>query len=61
MAERLDEVGAAIPIGRLISVRLKAIRRLEQRIPEEHQIALIEWEREVLGGGVYLMGLRLNR
>jgi Ras family len=51
MAERLDEIGAAIPFSRLIRVGREPMRRLEQRIPEHHQITLIERERDVVGRG----------
>ena len=48
MAERLDEISAAVPIRRLILVRPEPMRRLEQRVPEHHQIALVERKGHVI-------------
>src|SRR5262245_57429014 len=48
MTESLDEIGATIPVSRLTLVRPKAIPWLEQRIPEHHQVALIEREGHVV-------------
>src|SRR5215471_14675722 len=48
MAKRLDEIGAAIPLRRLVSIRPEAMRWLEQRIPEHHEIALIERKGDVV-------------
>src|SRR5215471_12275769 len=48
MAEGLDEIGTPVPIGRLVCIRPEAMRRLEQRIPKHHQIALIEGKSDVV-------------
>ncbi len=48
MAERLGKIGPPVPFGRAVRIWLKAPSRIEQHIPEPHQIALIVGKGEVV-------------
>ena len=50
MRQRLGEIGAAVPLRRLRGVGLEARIRIEQRRPETHRPALVERERQRIGG-----------
>jgi hypothetical protein len=50
MAERLGEIRTPVPFRGLVGVWPEALIRIEQQVLENHQVALIEWKREVIGG-----------
>ena len=48
-AKRFDQIGAAVPIGAAILVRLEPLVRIVEGRPERHQPALIEGESQRIG------------
>src|SRR5690348_14093763 len=48
MTERLGEIRTAVPFRALTGIRLEPPIRVEYEVPEPHQVALIEWKRQIV-------------
>src|SRR5216684_4580379 len=44
VAQRLDEVRAAIPLGAAVDMGFKALVGVEESRPHAHEAALVEWK-----------------